>query len=127
MLKVFHEGDKVMVDLCGEDRRLVSVLGQRRFAVVLTPTAADELAGALLENVLRAEREPPELVRGQFWGCQITNRDRLVAMIFSAPLELSGKPEVVPLSAGAARQIAGLLRTNAMMAGCGLRIETLRN
>src|SRR5262245_25698162 len=109
MLKVFHEGDHVILDLCGRKR-----------SVLLTPLGAVQLADSLRESADRAELEPKSLVEGQVWNCFITNMDRQVVMHFRSPD--SSVPERVPLPPKVARAIADLLYTNANMAGYGLRI-----
>ena len=112
MLKVFQESDKVIIDLCGRKRD-----------VIISPLEAERLADALDENANAAELETPQLVRMDIWNCYVTNRDHLVVMRFTPPDGITATR--VPMPHKAARAIADLLRTNANMAGYGLRIETV--
>jgi hypothetical protein len=114
MLSVRQEGDKVVFDL-----------GGRRRDVLLTPLAAADLAEALEAAADLAARAPAELYRGERWACHVTSFDRHVAIRFIAPD--IGLPDRVPLPSAAARRLADLLRTNANMAGFGMRITVGRN
>lgn len=112
MLKVFSDGNKVILDLCGRKRD-----------VLLSSVQADELAGSLDQHSLVAEKEPPELIKMEIWNVYVTNYDHKVVMQITPP---AGEVVTnrVPMPVGAARQIAELLRTNADMAGYGLQIKT---
>jgi hypothetical protein len=109
MLTVRQEGDKVILDL-----------GGRRRDVLLTPLAAADLAEALEAAADAAARAPAELYRGERWACHVTSFDRRVALRLAGPG--FGLPGRVPLPPAAARRLADLLRTNANMAGFGMRI-----
>jgi len=113
MLQVFQDADKVMIDLMGRKRD-----------VLLAPLDAEKLADSLEQNATLAELAEPQLIKGEMWGCQVTSFDKKVAMRFTPPGSIEAKPvERVPLPPKAARALADLLRTNANMAGHGLRIE----
>jgi hypothetical protein len=103
VLTVRAEGDKVIVDLCG-----------RRRDVLLTPGEAERLAAALEENAALAEREMPELVRGEVWGAKVESFDGKVAIRFCPPLAVATTR--VPLSAKAARLLAAVIRDKASWA-----------
>jgi hypothetical protein len=112
MVSVSAEGDKVVLDLHG-----------RRRDVLLSPLDALRLADALDEKAAGAERAAPELVRGEVWNVHVTSFDRKVALRFTPPLGVTcGR---VPMPAGAARRVAELLRSNAELAGYGMRIRVV--
>jgi len=108
MLKIFHESDRVIIDLCG-----------RRRDVLLSCLQADDVANALDENAGRAERELPSLIRGEQWGCKVESYDRQVAIRFQPPL--GATTNRVTLPADAARKMAELIRFKESQARHGMR------
>lgn len=108
-ISVHQEGDRVVLDLDG-----------RRRDLLLSPLSALHLAEALEGAAVRAELAEPTLCRGEVWDVFVTSFDRQVALRFTPPLGVTC--ERVPMPALAARRLADLVRTNANMAGFGLRI-----
>ena len=111
MLKVYAAGDKVLIDLCG-----------RRRDVLLSPLEAVQFADMLDDRAAWAEQAEPELVKGEQWDCHVRSYGGRVVVRFYSP-EL-GLPERVPMPAGAARQLAEVLRANARAAGYKIRFTT---
>ena len=110
MLKVYAAGDKVLIDLCG-----------RRRDVLLSPLEAVQFADMLDDRAAWAEQAEPELVKGEQWDCHVRSYGGRVVVRFYSP-EL-GLPERVPMPAGAARQLAEVLRANARAAALSFALR----
>lgn len=111
MFRIFHDADKVVIDLMA-----------RRRDLLLSPLEAERMADALEEFAGLAEQALPSLFRGENWGVFVTTYGEQVVLRFTFPS--LGLAERVPVPPRAARQIAELLRRNAETAGYRLRIET---
>lgn len=112
-----------VVHVTTEADKVILVLPGRRRDLLLAPLSAALLADALEEQAQVAIKEAPSLYRGEHWGVYITNRDRLVVLAFTPPLGCQAVDRV-PIPVPAVKKIVDLLRTNANLAGHGLRIET---
>lgn len=110
MLSVSQERDRVILDLHG-----------RRRDVLLPCDVALRLAEALETAADLAEREPPTLIRGERWGCQVESAYGQVCLRFTPP-DL-GNPERVPLTAAAARKLADVIRFKEEQAEHRLRLN----
>jgi hypothetical protein len=93
-----------------------------RGTLVMSPLYAEELAGRLADCAAAADLETRRLFLNEHWRCDVTNFDRQVVAAFKGG-PIGGRRLRIPMPPDAARQIAGLLLTNASMAGHGLRIE----
>ncbi len=109
VVSLTHDAGYVVLDLKG-----------RRQDLFLSPLSALKVADGLDELAVDAEKTE-RVDRGKLWSASVTNRDRQVVVRFTPPEGVTVTK--VPLPPAAARQVAGLLRTNANMAGFGMRIE----
>lgn len=107
-MKVFQQGDKVMLDLGGRIRDVLLSCGE-----------AERFAEALERGANGAELAPGELIRGETWNIVVKSFDRRVGIRFIPPD--CGYPERVPLPVGAARALARRVREEASWAQYGLR------
>lgn len=75
-IKVFSEGDKVILDL-----------GSRRTDMLISVDAAYRLAAAIEEKISEAEREAGEVFAGKQWGLKVESFDGQVGFKFFPPEE----------------------------------------
>lgn len=97
MVRVSHNGDKVIVDL-----------GDRVRDVLLTCGQAEDLEQALRRLANVAELAAPELVRGEMWDVKVESYDGCVAVRFVPPF--AGNATRVPIPFDVARKLADLVR-----------------
>ena len=114
VLSVFSETDKVILDL-----------GGRKRDVLLSCSAALDLAGALEQHTAVADLEPKSLVRGEVWDVFVESFDGMVAMRFTPPYQHVGDPKRVPIPPAAARSIAGLIREKESWARHKMRLNVV--
>lgn len=110
MIRVEPSGDKVLISL-----------GARMRDVRLTVDAAKELAQALLNAHSVAERNPPELNRGEPWEIKVQSYDGSVWLRFYPPF--GHRAGVVPIPRECVHALADRINFKADQARHRLRVK----
>jgi len=115
-MRVFTDKDKVILEL-----------GGRKNSMLISVSAARDVAESLDLHAGYAERETPEIATGEMWNAKVESFDGQVGFYFQPPPSHVGNPSRVPLTSVAARRVAEVIRDKANFAEHKMRLVLQRS